>query len=332
MKEKNKKKLKEELKNKSLKERGITLIALVITIVVLIILAGVAINLTLSQNGIFNKATQARDEYQQAEINEQVALNEVTQFIEETTGNGGSGTPETPETPEITEKPVSDLKAGEYIKYNTGVTSVGENGVVTCRVLYDATSEYGVQIISDKKVADVTLGGSDWTTGRKSYNDAITTLNTETEKYLNTRYATDVRCVGSAPTNQNGKFVDKNSENAGPATLQFTTSATGAKNMKAADKNYKTDTTRLEKLNAMTTGEEYWLASRNVDSTSAECYFEVRHVYDNGYLSAKALCYVHSYGSTKGYSITKGLRPCFSLKSDIKITGGNGTSESPYTM
>ena len=152
MKEKNKKKLKEELKNKSLKERGITLIALVITIVVLIILAGVAINLTLSQNGIFNKATQARDEYQQAEINEQVALNEVTQFIEETTGNGGSGTPETPETPEITEKPVSDLKAGEYIKYNTGVTSVGENGVVTCRVLYDATSEYGVQIISDKKV------------------------------------------------------------------------------------------------------------------------------------------------------------------------------------
>ena len=89
MKTRSKQNLK-KLKNTILKEKGITLIALVITIVVLIILAGVAINLTLSQNGIFNKATKARDDYQQAATNEQVALNEVTQYIEETTGNGGS--------------------------------------------------------------------------------------------------------------------------------------------------------------------------------------------------------------------------------------------------
>lgn len=41
--------------------KGITLIALVITIVVLIILAGVAINLSLGENGIFNKAEQAKE-------------------------------------------------------------------------------------------------------------------------------------------------------------------------------------------------------------------------------------------------------------------------------
>lgn len=44
-------------------QKGITLVALVITIVVLIILAGVAISLTLSDNGIFNKSKTARDEY-----------------------------------------------------------------------------------------------------------------------------------------------------------------------------------------------------------------------------------------------------------------------------
>ena len=33
-----------------------------------------------------------------------------------------------------------------------------------------------------------------------------------------------------------------------------------------------------------------------------------------------------------GYSDAYGLRPCFSLKSTIKITGGNGTSGNPYTM
>jgi len=46
--------------------KGITLIALVITIIVLIILAGVTINLTLGQNGIFNKAEEAKEEQYQA--------------------------------------------------------------------------------------------------------------------------------------------------------------------------------------------------------------------------------------------------------------------------
>ena len=60
------------MKNIIKKQSGITLIALVITIVVLIILAGVAINLTLSQNGIFNKATQAREKYSAAEAKERL--------------------------------------------------------------------------------------------------------------------------------------------------------------------------------------------------------------------------------------------------------------------
>ena len=41
------------------KEKGITLIALVVTIIVLLILAGVAISLTIGQNGIFGKAQDA---------------------------------------------------------------------------------------------------------------------------------------------------------------------------------------------------------------------------------------------------------------------------------
>lgn len=47
-------------------QKGITLIALVITIVVLIILAGVAISLTIGNNGIFNKAKEARNKTEYA--------------------------------------------------------------------------------------------------------------------------------------------------------------------------------------------------------------------------------------------------------------------------
>jgi len=45
------------------------------------------------------------------------------------------------------------------------------------------------------------------------------------------------------------------------------------------------------------------------------------------------LCYVDSGGNTYGNSFSYGLRPCFSLRSDIKITGGDGQSETTaYTM
>lgn len=48
------------------KEKGITLVALVVTIVVLLILAGVSISLVIGQNGIVNKAKAARDNHQAA--------------------------------------------------------------------------------------------------------------------------------------------------------------------------------------------------------------------------------------------------------------------------
>jgi type II secretory pathway pseudopilin PulG len=64
-------------------QKGITLIALVITIIVLLILAGITINLTVGQNGIITTAQQAGKNYQQAAEDEQTQLAE---FLTETTG------------------------------------------------------------------------------------------------------------------------------------------------------------------------------------------------------------------------------------------------------
>ena len=88
----------------------------------------------------------------------------------------------------------------------------------------------------------------------------------------------------------------------------------------------------MQKLNIWTTGENYWLASRNVLSSSSRYGFYMRYAGTDGTLSSSNLCYVRSNDSTNGYSCTNGLRPCFALKSDIIITGGNGTSDTPYTM
>jgi len=54
--------------------KGITLIALVVTIIVLLILAGVTINIVLSEGGLFSRATEASDNQKMAEIRDQVVV------------------------------------------------------------------------------------------------------------------------------------------------------------------------------------------------------------------------------------------------------------------
>ena len=71
--------------------QGITLIALVVTIIVLLILAGVAISLTIGQNGIFSRAQTAANTWRNAESNEQLAMGELEDWIDgQLNGNGGN--------------------------------------------------------------------------------------------------------------------------------------------------------------------------------------------------------------------------------------------------
>ncbi len=57
------------------KNKGITLVALVITIIILLILAGVAIS-ALTQTGLFDNAKQAKNATENAQNKEEGILNE----------------------------------------------------------------------------------------------------------------------------------------------------------------------------------------------------------------------------------------------------------------
>ena len=61
-------------------ERGITLIALIITIIILLILAGVTLG-TLSANGIFDKSRNAKEQYTTAQNKENDLLNETEAYM-----------------------------------------------------------------------------------------------------------------------------------------------------------------------------------------------------------------------------------------------------------
>ena len=54
--------------------KGITLLALIITIIVLVILAGVALNTLFGNNGILNNAKYGTDEYVKSVEKEAIAL------------------------------------------------------------------------------------------------------------------------------------------------------------------------------------------------------------------------------------------------------------------
>ena len=69
-------------KRYKLKEQGITLLALVVTIIVLLILAATSYTLILGNEGIFNKAKYGTNVYENAVKNEQKALKSEAELID----------------------------------------------------------------------------------------------------------------------------------------------------------------------------------------------------------------------------------------------------------
>ena len=88
-------------------EKAITLIALVVTIVILLILAGVTITMTLGQNGLFTRAREGAAAYNESEVRDDLSML-ITQYTWD----------------KAAEK--TDKSLGDYLKDN-GATSVKAN-------------------------------------------------------------------------------------------------------------------------------------------------------------------------------------------------------------
>ena len=225
------------------------------------------------------------------------------------------------------------LEEGNYVKYvdKTGVTR-------TCIVLYGPEnanySSYGIQIITMETVEDVELGNgtgsgtanSDeelFEIGKNSYNNLIGTLNTRAEGYLNTTYASAARSVGSVPDNPNSEAQLLTSDYS-----WFDNSGM----IRDEDENYLADVNQMRTLDdIIAVGEEYWLASRSNSIMSVKGSFYMRYVYTSGTVGGISVLDASST-IVHSRSYTKGLRPVFTLKTGIKVIGGNGEETSPYTL
>ena len=237
---------KEKIIEHSLAERGITLVALVVTIIILVILATISINAVIGDNGLIQSAKNSKNSAENAVEQETGKMNSLlTEYAnimaedpdipDEPDPEPDTNTTEEPEPEPEPEKPTAEdtLKAGDYVTYPSA------QGDIECRVLYDSTSEYGVQLITSACVgSDVTLGDEDdnFTTAMNSYNNAISTLNSAAGAYNNSDYST-ARCVGSNPTTPSAE--------AGYYTFTEFSSGYSGK-LKDADTNYETDYNQME--------------------------------------------------------------------------------------
>ena len=123
---------------------GITLIALVVTIVVLIILATVSINTVLGDNGIIKKAQEAKEAYSKSVKAEDTAMQKLlNEMVQYDTDNSGSG--------------------GETTKPAEGITATVDGKTVT--ITKDNVATYLGKVVSNYKPTGTTVavGGTTYT-------------------------------------------------------------------------------------------------------------------------------------------------------------------------
>ena len=159
------------LKNK----KGITLVALVVTIVVLLILAGVSINLVLGNNGIIAKAKEAETKSAEASENDLKGMNSLIDQMESVSnGNDNGGKAESETVPYL---PSSDFHYDTSTSVDTGL------------VIQDASGNEYVWVVVPRTTAVYATTGL----GKTTFTEAdYTSIEADLKNYTST-YVTDIR-------------------------------------------------------------------------------------------------------------------------------------------
>ena len=325
------------------KENGVTLIVLIITVIILLILAGTAISIAINGGDIFGKAAETRETWNEAVETEDNSLKDSLYALDM------AADPDLAKSKLIVKvNKNGTVESPYYVNYPSA------KGTIKCRVLYN-DSTYGLQLVSVEPVKSVTLGPNDpnenvtgemgtFERAQSSYNRAVTTLNENAEEYIETEsgitLAKDARCIGSNPLDKNypenltGEERAEKMYVAGDEMpymepyngLYFDT-----------DGNYTADHFRLAKIGAkkfkdQTYGRFCHLASHKVYVYELNCTFRIPQTECTGPTSTWTMWGIKDDGTTDYRDYVSGLRPVFILADGVKIVGGEGTEEVPYEL
>ena len=177
--------------------KGITLVALVVTIVVLLILAGVSINLVLGDNGIITKAKEAQTKSAEARENDLKGMNSLIEQMESTLNGSGNGGKTEPET--VPYLPSDDFHYDTSTSIDTGL------------VIKDANGNEYVWVVVPRTIAVYKTTGL----GKTTFTDAdYTSIENDLKEYTKTyRGSTSYSDVYYPDNNNVGWFADATAYN-----------------------------------------------------------------------------------------------------------------------
>ena len=319
-------------KNMYKKEKGITLVALVITVVIMLILAAVAIG-SVTGDGLFNRTRQAAEAYENASKKEsdqiQTLMNEIDEYLTGNTDNEG-----------VDPKEVAVV--GDFVNYSVQVDSNG-NDVIDEGETYDKWrilnfDNNGHMEIVCYNGPNFTLGSSTASTAKTQYANAIQILNNASIPYGEGTYGYSTRHLGSDPSNPSSyetidesyiKFYEDYDNIESNANYRYIVQTHHESDCDAV--RSFSNTANGEKL----AGSNSWVASRRVSANSGYTDFRVRVVLNTGSLIDFYLYFAHPGSNELGYSQSNALAPVVILESGVKIdtsTAGNGSEGSPWTL
>ena len=139
--------------------KAITLVALMITIIILLILAGVSLSMVLGENGLINKAQSSVDKYKESSKNEQELLNKVEDYFDKLEKNESNK--------------VEDKKEGEIELSATSGECTYPNTITFDVIKNTSGGELSVKT-SNEDIATATISGNTITVTPKNVDGTAT--------------------------------------------------------------------------------------------------------------------------------------------------------------
>ena len=171
-------------------KKGITLIALVVTIVVLLILAGVTISLLLDENGIIAKSKDARTETRVSQIEDEVGMWKQHNFINKES-NQAQESADTMLANLISRKLLTEE---EIDRDQELITIKKKDGTIIKEISYSnvtinisktpATEKSGAVILTVDSVEGMTMPNIDMTNGDAELNNFVNSLSEDQKKEI----------------------------------------------------------------------------------------------------------------------------------------------------
>ena len=333
-----------------IKEKGITLIALIITVIILLILAGTAISISINGGDVFEKTSTARTEYNAKVAEEENSLLDAVDVLDMVVNPNLARHKLT-----VTVNEDGTIQSPYFVNYPSA------KGTIKCRVLYNDRT-YGLQIVSAGVVTSVRLGPNDPNPNVEgamgslertinSYSRAVITLNEKAQEYMATAddsvLAVDARCIGSNPLD---KDYPDNQTGAKRQALMFVPEEEDTYMNEYKDtffdrtlKIAASDRKRLNDIKSLDlgSGNFYWLATHAASKNTYYGYSfgmnYMMHYETNDLITAVPSFridefYFDANGVAHYIDAERWFRPVIKLADNVRIIGGEGTEEVPFEL